>query len=93
VGYADVAGLEGLVVRSYKANDTMFVAWEHIYIQKIVQDLMNKYGGGYVVPAWASTDYDSLYVVHLNYSSSGAVTATFHIDHEGLNGQPTTCPF
>ncbi len=92
VGYTDIAGLERLLVSSSKANTTIFVAWEHIYLQKIVQDLMNKYGGHVTVPAWASTDYDSLYVLHLTYSTTGAITAQFHHDSEGLNGQPTSCP-
>jgi hypothetical protein len=52
---------------------------------------MNKYGGGAKVPAWISGDYDSLYVVHVNYAASG-IDAWFEIDHEGLNGQSTICP-
>jgi hypothetical protein len=90
VGYSDVAGLEALLVNASKDNTTIFIAWEHIYLQKVVQDLMTKYGGGVTVPAWASTDYDSIYVVQVNYTS--AITATFHKDAEGLNGQPTSCP-
>jgi hypothetical protein len=90
VGYNDVAGLEALLINASKDNTTIFIAWEHIYLQKVVQDLMTKYGGGVTVPAWASGDYDSIYVVHVNYTSG--VTATFHKDAEGLNGQPTSCP-
>jgi hypothetical protein len=90
VGYTDVAGLEAHVIDSAKNNLTIFVAWEHIYLQKTVQDLMNKYGGGVSVPAWDSTDFDSIYVVRVNYT--GGITAQFHHDMEGLNGQSTTCP-
>jgi hypothetical protein len=52
---------------------------------------MAKYGGGAAVPAWATGDYDSLYVVHVAYAASGT-TAWFERTHEGLNGLPTTCP-
>ncbi len=90
VGYNNIAGLEPLLINSAKDNKTIFVAWEHIHLQKVVQDLMNKYGGGVTVPAWASTDYDSIYVVRVNYT--GGVTTLFHHDYEGLNGQPTSCP-
>lgn len=90
VGYSDLAGLESLLIKSSKANSTIFVAWEHTYLQKVVQDLMNKYGGGVSVPAWTSGDYDSLYVLHINYT--GSISAQFHHDHEGLNGQTTSCP-
>ena len=53
---------------------------------------MNMYGGGIQVPAWTSGDYDSLYIIHVSYAG-GTIDATFERDSEGLNGQPTTCPF
>jgi len=90
VGYSNVSGLEALLINTAKANDTIFVAWEHTYLQQTVQDLMNRYGGGVSVPAWASTDYDSLYVLHVDYTAG--VTAQFHHDQEGLNGQAASCP-
>jgi hypothetical protein len=90
VGYTNIAGLEALLINSAKDNMTIFVAWEHEYLQKTVQDLMNKYGGGVSVPLWPSTDFDSLYVLHVNYS--GSITAQFSHQYEGLNGQPTSCP-
>jgi hypothetical protein len=92
VGYNDIAGLEGLLIRSYKGADTIYVAWEHVYLQKVVQDLMKKYGGGQTVPAWASGDYDSLYVVRLTWSGGSITGATFAHDYEGLNNQSTSCP-
>lgn len=90
-GYTDIPSLESLLIRSSKANTTIFVSWEHIYLQKVVQDLMNRYGGGVTVPAWASTDFDSLYIVHVNYAG-GTISATFERQSEGLNGLSTTCP-
>jgi hypothetical protein len=90
VGYNNISGLESLLINAAKDNTTIFVAWEHLYLQKVVQDLMNKYGGGVTVPAWASTDYDSLYVVRVNYGTG--ITAQFTPEQEGLNGQPTSCP-
>lgn len=91
VGYNDVAGIQSLLIRSSKANDVIYVAWEHVYLVKIVQSIMNAYGGGAPVPAWTSGDYDSLYVVRVTYSASG-ISATFEKDAEGLNGLPTACP-
>lgn len=90
-GYNQINYLESLLIRSSKANTTIFVAWEHAYLVKVVQNIMNHYGGGGAVPAWISGDYDSLYVVRVKYSSSG-ITATFDRDVEGLNGLPTSCP-
>src|SRR4051812_14196612 len=63
-GYTEISRVQAALVTPDKANTTIFVAWEHVYLQKLVQNIMNSYGGGgVVVPAWASTDYDSLYVV------------------------------
>ena len=90
-GYTDVAGLQTLLITATKANTTIFVAWEHTYLVKAVQNIMKQYGGGATVPAWTTGDYDSLYVLHVNYTSS-AITARFEHDFEGLNGQSTTCP-
>lgn len=90
-GYNNITGLQSVLIRSTKANDTLFVAWEHVYLVKIVQSIMDAYGGGVTVPAWQSGDYDSLYVVRVNYTSTG-ISARFQIEKEGLNGLPTTCP-
>ena len=90
-GYTDIAGLKSALVNSAYASSTIYITWEHLYLQQLVQNLMNQYGGGATVPAWASTDYDSLYVVHLTWSN-GTITATFTHDYEGLNGLTTSCP-
>ena len=90
-GYNDITGLRNILVRSSKANATIFVSWEHSYLVKIVQSIMNAYGGGQTVPAWTSGDYDSLYIVRLTYAN-GSIDAQFERDREGLNGQPTACP-
>lgn len=89
-GYADITGLKASLITPTKADSTIFVAWEHAYLQKVVQSIMNSYGGGAVVPAWISGDYDTLFVVNVDYGTT--ISARFHVDREGLNGQPTTCP-
>jgi hypothetical protein len=89
-GYNDITNLQAALVTPTKDNATIFIAWEHIYLQKVVQNIMNAYGGAVTVPAWASTDYDSIYVVHVTYGTT--ITAQFHHDFEGLNGQSTVCP-
>jgi hypothetical protein len=67
------------------------VSWEHLKLQQLVQNIMNTYGGGASVPAWGSSDYDSLYILKLT-NTNGTITAQFQQEYEGLNGQPTTCP-
>lgn len=91
-GYNAISSLQTALISTGYANATIFVAWEHLQLQKLVQNIMNAYGGGVTVPAWASTDYDSLYVLTVNYSGT-TVSAQFYRDAEGLNGQPAACPF
>jgi hypothetical protein len=91
-GYNDVTGLRNILIKSTKANATIFVAWEHAYLVKVVQSIMSAYGGGVTVPAWTTGDYDSLYIVRVNYAADGTIDAQFERDREGLNGLPTTCP-
>lgn len=90
-GFNDIGSLEAALVTPTKADTTIFVAWEHVYLQRAVQNIMNHYGGGAKVPAWISGDYDTLFVVRVHYAG-GTATARFSADREGLNGLPTACP-
>jgi hypothetical protein len=96
-GYNAISSLQTALISTGYANATIFVAWEHLMLQKLVQNIMNAYGGGVTVPAWASTDYDSLYVVRATYGTAPDGTTTvhaqFYTDAEALNGQPTVCPY
>jgi hypothetical protein len=91
-GYNAIASLQAALITPTLADATIFVAWEHLQLQKMVQNIMNSYGGHAVVPAWPSTDYDSLFVVRVDYVGT-TISAQFQHEAEGLNGQPTTCPF
>jgi len=53
---------------------------------------MNSYGGGVTVPAWTYGDYDALYIVRVDYVGTN-ISARFQRDRQGLNGQPTACPY
>ena len=90
-GYSDITGLQTELLSTTYASATVFISWEYQKLQQLVQNLMNSYGGGASVPAWSSTDYDSIYVVRLA-RGSGTISAQFEHDFEGLNGEPTSCP-
>ncbi len=90
-GYSDIDGLQQELLSSAYASSTVFIAWEHLKLVEVVQNIMNAYGDGAYVPAWISGDYDALYIVKLA-NRSGAITATFERDWEGLNGLSTSCP-
>jgi len=90
-GYTDISSLEAALITGTKADSTVFVVWEHAELQRVVQNIMNHHGGAAAVPAWISGDYDTLFVVRVDYAG-GTISAHFHKDHEGLNSRPTTCP-
>jgi hypothetical protein len=90
-GYNDISGLTSALTQSGFAGSTTFVAWEHAYLVKAVQLILNKYKAGITAPTWTSGDYDALYIVRLT-NTNGYVTATFKKDFEGLNNRSTNCP-
>ena len=91
IGYTNVAALQNAVLDNAYASATLFVAWEHVTLQAVVQRIMDAYDSGVTVPAWPSGDFDSLYLVRLT-NAGGTITAQFEHDFEGLNNLPATCP-
>lgn len=89
-GYNDAAGVQAELTSGTYASSTVFIAWEHQYLQQIAQNILNSYGAGVTVPAWVTGDYDSVYVVRIT-TSGGTATAQFVHDYEGLNGLSTSC--
>ena len=86
-----IAALQTELLSPAYASSVVFVSWEHLKLRELVQNIMNAYGGGAAVPAWAAEDYDSLYIVRLT-NTAGTITAQFQQEYEGLNGLSTTCP-
>jgi hypothetical protein len=92
IGFNDVAGLAKRLHQPIYRSSTVFVAWEHVKGELLARLLVAADGGdASIVPKWTHSDFDSLYVVKLVQSASGS-KASFTLMHEGLDGQPTTCP-
>lgn len=73
-------------------NSYVLVAWEHTEAMLLARALMTEHGGDpKSVPDWKGNDFDSIYVVKI-HRSGPAATAVFVLGHEGLDGQPSTCP-
>jgi hypothetical protein len=92
IGFDDVSGLATRLQLPAYRSSLVFVAWEHIKAEEVARSILTANGGdGNLVPKWTHSDYDSLYVVKL-VQSAGGRKASFALMHEGLDGQPTTCP-
>lgn len=71
---------------------TIFVAWEHAQLDDFVRTLVRAHGGNPAqVPLWPSADFDSIFVVRIT-RTAGHESASFTIDHEGLNNVSDNCP-
>jgi len=90
-GYKDIAGLEDKLRQPEYENAVVFVAWEHLYLDKFVRKMVQDLGGNVAsVPRWIGKDYDSIYIIRI----TDGKTVSFSLDHEGLNpaGIPAAAP-
>jgi hypothetical protein len=91
-GFTDIAGLEQELAKPAYARATVFVAWEHWYLDNFVKDVVKSSGGDVSqVPGWQGSDFDSIFVIRLVHNGKEA-TATFTRDSEGLDNLSTECP-
>lgn len=91
-GFAEIDKLSSALVAPAYRNKLVVVAWEHKLIEKLVRQIVNAHGGNANdVPKWHSDDFDSIYIVKLDWQS-GTPHATFHHSQEGLNGRSADCP-
>jgi hypothetical protein len=91
-GVTDIAGLRKALETPAYRKGVVFVAWEHREIEHLARMLMSAHGADQTsVPKWAYDDFDSIYVVRLTWTGAAAA-ASFAVQKQGLDGQPTTCP-
>jgi hypothetical protein len=91
-GFAQIDQLGTALVNPANRNKLIVVAWEHKLIVKLLRQMMAAHGGNAAdVPKWQSDDFDSIYIVKLDWQS-GTARASFKHDQQGLNGRATDCP-
>lgn len=90
-GKNDIDDLESELAKSKYQSATVFLAWEHKELAKLVANIVKHNGGdSSVVPAWADDDYDSIYTIAIS-RNGGQTSATFAHDHEGLGYLSPVC--
>lgn len=91
-GLTQIDELERTLVAPAYRGKLVVIAWEHAFIEKLVRHMLAAHSGRPSdVPHWQSADFDSIYVVKLDWQS-GAPRATFTHEQQGLNGRSTDCP-
>jgi hypothetical protein len=92
IGYDDTTGLTKALEDRALRDATVLVGWEHKIIVDVARELLSAHGGDPAdVPKWKGNDFDSIYVVKIDWSGPKP-TATFAKSSEGLNGRPEACP-
>ena len=91
-GHSRSAALMRALVAPEWRGRTALIAWEHPDIERLVRRIVAAHGGNPAdVPAWPGGDFDSVYVVRIDWSADRP-RATFSHDHEGLDGRSADCP-
>jgi len=91
-GYSQIAALGGALVDPKWRNRTVLIAWEHREIETLVRQIVSAHGGAAGdVPRWESVDFDSIYVVRIDWSGD-APRARFSHEREDLDGRADDCP-
>jgi hypothetical protein len=90
IGTTNVEALAATLEEPAYHDAFVLVAWEHKMIMDIARQLLNDNGGNPdAVPKWKGSDFDSIYVVTIDWSGP---KAAFEQKSEGLDGQPDACP-
>ncbi|TKC89231.1 histidine phosphatase family protein [Trinickia terrae] len=91
-GLSQIDKLQRTLVAPAYRGKLVVIAWEHKLIEELVRDMLTANGGNASdVPHWQSSDFDSIYIVKLDWQG-GAPRASFKREAQGLNGRPADCP-
>jgi hypothetical protein len=92
-GYRHIDDLQAQLDQPAYFNTLVFIAWEHVYAEKLMRNIVVSCGGQPGdVPFWHHDDFDSIYIAQITRSADGRKSVRVHIDHEGLNGMSSRFP-
>lgn len=85
-GYNDIDCIANLVLEKKYKNSVLLIAWEHHNIDKIIKQITETKKINFIIPEWKHDDFDSIYILKLDKN-----TASFKIEKQGLDNQPSSC--
>ncbi len=93
IGYTHIDELQKALTQPKYANDLIFVAWEHGYLQLFAQQFLKSYGEDpSIVYPWPGNDYDTIYIFKLK-RQDGKASLEFRLSREDLNDKlSNACP-
>jgi hypothetical protein len=93
IGFKNVRQLRKELLAPENANATIYLAWEHAYLNEFAKRLLQSFGKDpSAVPDWPNDEYDRIYVFRIK-EVEGKKELTFSIDAQGLNNSLSDkCP-
>ena len=89
----DTSDLARELIADKYHNSTIYTAWSHGYLPELINKVAGKAVGEKqkITEDWASSDYDSLYVLTLTWHN-GKASLQSHSYKQGLDNGKVTCP-
>ncbi len=78
-----------LLAPAYRSA-TIYVAWEHLQIVSVAEVVLKRLGSTASVPAWKNSDYDTVFVIAIDWSDPPV--AHFEVRSEDLGEISDQCP-
>jgi hypothetical protein len=94
IGFDQIAALQQELLQPAYAHALIFVAWEHFYLHRFAEQMLQSYGGKLSqLPDWPNSDYETIYIFHIRQDSGVTPHVTLEIEKEDLgNTLKDTCP-
>ncbi|MBA3661929.1 MAG: hypothetical protein H0W64_09385 [Gammaproteobacteria bacterium] len=90
--YTEVHHFAQELLKEQYHHATSFVLWEHFNLVFVVREIMKQLGQNKeTIPRWHASDFDSLYVITIDWSQKKPTVKFVH-DYQKLNNQSNTCP-
>lgn len=92
IAFDDVDTIAKTLLDAKYDHNLIFIDWEHKHLVKIVQKIFDILGSEQIARPWPQEEYDNFYILTITKDKKGNRKVEFKLEHQGLNGQPETCP-
>lgn len=93
IGFKNVGQLRKELLSPENSNSTIYLAWEHVYLNQFAKRLLKAYGKDpSVVPDWPNDEYDRIYIFRIREVGKKK-ELTFEVEQQHLTDSLSdTCP-
>jgi hypothetical protein len=93
IGFKNVGQLTKELLSPENTKSTIYLAWEHVYLNQFAKRLLKAYGKDpSVVPDWPNDEYDRIYIFQIREVGK-KIELTFEVEQQQLTDSlSNTCP-